>query len=54
MFTRYFTPQEAKKRLPLIKKIVGEILLKGKALRKFLEQGGSNSSPQAETLHVEI
>ncbi len=38
MMKKYFTPQEANKRLPLVKKIVSEILDKGKKLRLIIEQ----------------
>ena len=35
MFKKYFTPQEANRRLPLIKKIVEDILQKGKELKRL-------------------
>ncbi|MDP2653987.1 MAG: DUF2203 domain-containing protein [Candidatus Omnitrophota bacterium] len=37
MFKKYFTPKEANRRLPLVRKIVAEILADGKALRKLFE-----------------
>lgn len=41
MFTKYFTPYEANKRLPLIKKIVAEILQNGQALQNLVRQDPS-------------
>ena len=38
MARRIFAPAEAGKRLPLVKKIVGEILHKGKEMRLLLEK----------------
>ena len=40
MFTKYFTPLKATRTLPLVKKIVGEILGKGKRLRADGQRGG--------------
>ncbi len=53
MFTRYFTPKEANQRLPLIKKIVAEILQNGQALQA-LSQDQNFSSLQAQKLEAEI
>ncbi len=38
MFRKLFTPQEANRRLPLIKNIVTDILEKGRALKQLLSQ----------------
>ena len=38
MFKKYFTPQEANKRLPYVKRIVEEILGKGLALRELVQK----------------
>lgn len=54
MFNRFFTPQEAKKRLPLIKKIVGDILAKGKRLRALSQRPSQISSMEGDTLQIEI
>ncbi len=54
-FKKYFTPKEANKRLPYVKKIVGEILEKGKALRRLLQENPSSDvSAQADTLQDEM
>ena len=37
VFEKTFTPAEASKTLPLVKQIVGDILIKGKALRTLVE-----------------
>lgn len=41
--TKYFTPQEANKRLPLIKQIVGDILDKARNLKVIVAKGDSES-----------
>ena len=46
MFRKIFTPLQANHRLPLVKKIVTEILEKGQALRKFLEWYHGQELPQ--------
>ncbi len=46
MFGKYFTPQQASKRLPLVKKIVNDILQKGKALRVLLEKSKGQQLPE--------
>ena len=46
MFKKYFTPQQASKRLPLVKKIVNDILQKGKALRVLLEKSKGQQLPE--------
>ena len=46
MFKKYFTPSEAQKRLPLIKKIVGEILEKGKTLKGLVARQTGAELPQ--------
>ena len=38
MVRRIFTPAEANQRLPLVKKIVGEILQNGRAMRELLNR----------------
>ncbi len=52
MTRRIFTPAEAGKRLPLVKKIVGEILQKHKELRLLLEQT-SGREGSAELLQIQ-
>ncbi len=52
MFKKIFTPQEANRRLPYVKKVVQEILEKGKALRACLNEKGQNPIP-AEALKIE-
>lgn len=52
MFIKYFTPLEARRRLPLIRKIVGDILEKGKALRTLL-QGPTLPVSPAECLNLQ-
>ena len=55
MFGKYFTPQQASKRLPLVKKIVNDILQKGKALRVLLEKSKGQQLPEeCAILHDEI
>ncbi len=39
MTRRIFTPQEANKRLPLVKQIVADILVKGSALKAIMASG---------------
>lgn len=52
---RVFTPAQATKTLPLVKKIVGEILEKGKATRLLLAStSGRENSEQLEQLQDEI
>ncbi len=43
MSQKYFTPQEANKRLPLIKGIVGDILSKARDLKASMANGVSDS-----------
>jgi len=45
MGEKVFTPQEVNKRLPLVKKIVSEILDKGKKLRLIIEQNKGEDLP---------
>lgn len=55
MFHRFFTPQEANKRLPLIKKIVSDILDKGAVLRELLPKYEGQELPlEGEMLQLEI
>ena len=55
MVRKMFTPKEANRRLPLVKKIVGDILSKGKALRSFFEQSKGGEVPgECLTLQAEI
>jgi hypothetical protein len=51
MFSKIFTPQEANKRLPLIKKIVEDILEKGREFRSML-RGPQGKKPPEEALRV--
>ena len=52
MFQKHFTPQEANKRLPLIKQIVGDILVKAGELKAFTAYGDgpSQQRPYDKTL----
>ena len=45
MFTKHFTPQEANRRLPLIKGIVSDILGKGKRARTILASFTGDEPP---------
>ena len=55
MFRKYFLPQEAQKRLPLVKKIVDDIIEKGKSLKSFIEKSEGKSLPrECEILQEEI
>ena len=55
MFKKYFTPQEANRRLPLIKGIVVDIITKGKRARILLNEfKGDELPPAAEELQDEI
>ena len=57
---KYFTPQEANKRLPLIKKIVTDILEKGKRAKMLLQTTGNDTQEissleaQMEILMIEL
>lgn len=46
MFQKHFTPQEANKRLPLVKQIVGDILAKARQLRSVM--AGANAASEKE------
>ncbi|NOZ46447.1 MAG: DUF2203 domain-containing protein [Chlorobi bacterium] len=37
-FTKYFTPQEASQTLPLVKKIVEDLLATGQTIRKYVQE----------------
>ena len=55
MFRKLFTPEEANKRLPLVKKIVDDILDKGKELRFLIQQHQGQQMPaECLTLKSEI
>ena len=54
MFKKFFTPKEANQKLPLVKKIVHEILSKGQRLTKFMENGDGQNSAEALLLAGEI
>lgn len=52
---KIFTPKEANQRLPLVKKIVRDILDKGHALRGLIKKvGNDDTSADLELLQVEI
>lgn len=54
-YKKYFTPNEANKRLPYVRKIVQEILEKGRVWQKQTdEQGENNPSPETLGLQVDI
>ena len=46
MFPKYFTLKEANQKLPFVKKVVTEILVKGQALRALLSEGGNETASQ--------
>ena len=55
MFSKYFSPQEANHRLPLVKRIVLEILAKGKQLRSLLAANKGQDIPtEYQVLEEEI
>ena len=56
MHKKQFTPKEANKRLPLVKQIVEDILLKGKELKDIIAQspGGVETSTQGRAIQSEI
>jgi len=55
MFKKLFTPKEANQKLPQVKKIVAEILGKGKALRNLLSYNKDESGrAEAEALGNDI
>ena len=52
---RTFTPQEANHRLPLVRKIVTDILTKGKAMQKMIpQQTGAKIPTECLNLQAEI
>ena len=53
IFKRMFTPQQANKRLPLVKKIVGEIIEKGQLIRKKLNQSEVDDELRQECAGLE-
>ncbi len=46
MFKKFFTPSEANRRLPLVKKIVMEILEKGKTFRELAQENHGKELPK--------
>jgi len=55
VFKKYFTPKEANQTLHIVKKIVTEILEKGRSLRALLSgQIGDVPAPQTQTLAKEV
>ena len=46
MFRKYFTPLEANRRLPLIRQIVEDILVKGQEYRKIMHAHEGKEEPQ--------
>ena len=55
LFRKYFTPKEANKPLPYLKKIVGEILEKGKQLRRLFQENATfDVSSQADSIKEEM
>lgn len=54
MFQKHFTPQEAAQTLPLVRRIVRDILEKGRALRRLEEQKSSKDIlPETQRLQEE-
>ena len=45
MFKKYFTPQEANRRLPLVKRIVADIIEKGKRARMMMASASGKEIP---------
>ncbi len=55
MFKKYFTPQEANKRLPLVSTIVKELLQKGRNLKAIVDAAqGKILPPESLLLQEEI
>jgi hypothetical protein len=55
MFKKYFTPQEANRRLPLVKGIVADIIQKGKRARMIMASTQGDEPPaEIEILQEEI
>ena len=55
MFKKLFTVNEANRRLPLVKKIVGDILEKGRKLRQLSQRKNKEKIPvEYHTLSAEI
>ena len=55
MFKKYFTPQEANQRLPLVKQIVGDILARARAAKDLVASGvGPSNRKQHEKLLREV
>lgn len=55
MFKKLFTVNEANRRLPLVKKIVGDILEKGRKLRQLSQRKNKEKMPvEYHTLSAEI
>jgi len=54
MFREFFTPKEANKRLPLVKKIVKEILHKGHDVRELLKNNEGQQTSESLMLVDEI
>jgi hypothetical protein len=62
MFTKYFTPAEAKQQFPLVKSIVADILSRGQAMKHIMQTRQGQDMPiaarrigeEVETLIVEL
>ena len=53
IFKKFFTPQQANKRLPLVKEIVKEIIEKGKLIREKLNQPAADDALRQECAGLE-
>ena len=54
-YKKYFTPNEANKRLPYVRKIIGEILEKGRIWQQEFDQSAEGEpSPEVLALQVDI
>ena len=53
VFKKHFTPCEAKKRLPLVRQIVEDILAKGQHLRQIIQEAPAGSGLSKEGLELQ-
>lgn len=52
METRYFTPKQAERTLPLVRKIVADILAGGTAVRELCEKIGTGAEAHPEVVRL--
>ncbi|MBZ0165894.1 MAG: DUF2203 domain-containing protein [Candidatus Omnitrophica bacterium] len=53
VFKKHFTPIEAKKRLPLVRQIVEDILIKGQQLRQIIQNSPAGTGISNEGLEIQ-